>query len=79
MSGQETEPFATMFSVYTSTMETIYEPIFTKIDFDVNVEDRRGEVHLYDMFDLVGEPIRNPVTGENTVRALIFRTVLNMK
>lgn len=64
MSGQETEPFATMFSVYASTVETVYEPIFTKIDFDVDVEGRRGEVHVHNVFNLVGEPIRNPVTGE---------------
>ncbi|GGH64785.1 hypothetical protein GCM10010975_31930 [Comamonas phosphati] len=63
MSGQETEPFATMFSVFAATLETVYEPIFTQIDYDVNVEGRRGEVHVQDVFDLVGEPIRNPVTG----------------
>lgn len=63
MSGQETEPFATMFSVFASTLETVYEPIFTQIDYDVNVEARRGEVHVQGVFDLVGEPIRNPVTG----------------
>lgn len=64
MSGQETEPFATMFSVFASTVETVYEPIFTRIDYDVDVEGRRGKVHVQDVFDLVGEPIRNPVTGQ---------------
>jgi hypothetical protein len=37
MAGQDTEPFATMFSVFASTLEQV--------------------------FDTVGEPIRNPVTG----------------
>ena len=40
MSGQETEPFATMFSVFAATMETVYEPIFTRIDYNVNVDAR---------------------------------------
>jgi len=81
MSGQETEPFATMFAVYASTMETVYEPIFTKIDYDVNVEGRRGEVHIQDVFDLVAEPSRSatPSPARNTVPALTCRTGLNMK
>ena len=64
MSGQETEPFATMFAVFASTVETVYEPIFAPIDYRVDVEARRGEVHVAGVFDLVGEPIRNPVTGQ---------------
>ena len=63
MSGQETEPFATMFSVYASTMATVYDPIFAAIDYDVDVEGRRGKVKVEGVFELVGEPIRNPVTG----------------
>lgn len=63
MSGQETEPFATMFSVFASTIEKVYDPIFTAIDFDVDVDARQGKVHVEGVFDLVGRPIRNPVTG----------------
>lgn len=63
MSGQETEPFATMFAVFASTVETAYEPIFTQIDYDVDVDARRGEVHVEGVFDLKARPIRNPVTG----------------
>lgn len=63
MSGQDTEPFATMFSVFASTLEQAYDPIFTTIDFDVDVDARRGRIHVEGVFDIVGEPIRNPVTG----------------
>lgn len=63
MTGQDTEPFATMFSVYASTLEQAFDPIFTKIEFDVDVDARRGRVHVDGVFDLVGEPIRNIVTG----------------
>ena len=69
MTGQDTEPFATMFAVYASTLEQAFEPIFTKIDFDVDVDARRGRVHVDGVFDLVGEPIRNVLTGaEHRVR-----------
>jgi hypothetical protein len=63
MSGQDTEPFATMFAVFASTLEKVFDPIFTAIDFDVDVEARRGKVRAEGVFELSGEPIRNPVTG----------------
>jgi hypothetical protein len=64
MSGQETEPFATMFSVFAAMTETVYDPIIAPIDFDVNVDARRGKVHVEGVFDIAGEPIRNPATGQ---------------
>lgn len=70
MSGQETEPFATMFSVFAATIVKMHDPIFTQIDFDVDVDARRGEVHVQGVFDLSARPIRNPVTG-NEHRARI--------
>lgn len=63
MTGQDTEPFATMFWVYSSTIEQAFEPIFTKIDFEADVDARRGRIHVDGVFDLAGEPILNPVTG----------------
>ncbi|RQH03820.1 DUF1326 domain-containing protein [Paraburkholderia dinghuensis] len=64
LTGQDTEPFATMFAVFASTLEQAFDPIFTRIDFDVDVDARRGRIHVEGVFDLVGEPIRNPVTGD---------------
>ena len=64
MSGQDTEPFATMFSVFASTMEKVFDPIFAKIDYAVDVDARRGRVSVEGVFDLTGEPIRNPVSGQ---------------
>ena len=64
MSGGETYPFATMFNVFASTMETVYDPVFTKIDFDVDIEERNGRINVEGCFETVGEPIRNPVTGD---------------
>jgi hypothetical protein len=64
MTGQDTEPFATMFAVFATTLEKAFDPIFTRIDFDVDVESRRGKVRAEGVFELEGQPIRNPVTGQ---------------
>ena len=64
MSGGETDPFATMFNVFASTVETLYDPVFTKINFDVDIEERKGRINVEGYFETVGEPIRNPVTGD---------------
>lgn len=64
MSGQDTEPFATMFAVFATTLEKVFEPIFTTIDFDVDIEARRGKVRVQGVFDLDAEPIKNPVSGK---------------
>jgi hypothetical protein len=64
MSGQDTEPFATMFAVFATTLEKAFDPIFTTIEYAVDVDARRGKVRAEGVFELDGEPIRNPVTGQ---------------
>jgi hypothetical protein len=64
MTGQDTLPFATMFSVYASTVTKMSDPVFTPIDFEVDVDGRTGRLHIADYIDTVGEPIRNLVTGQ---------------
>src|ERR1700758_1832287 len=45
------------------------EPLFRPIEFEVDVEARRGGFHVRGIIETVGEPIRNPVTGaEHRVR-----------
>lgn len=63
MSGQDTEPMATMFAVYFSTLEKVYDPIFSPIEFEVDVEGRKGRYVVPGLVEAHGEPIRNPVTG----------------
>ena len=63
MSGQDTEPFATMFAVFATTFEQVFEPIFTDIDFQVDVNARRGKINVPGIFQVEGGPILNPVTG----------------
>jgi hypothetical protein len=63
MSGQDTDPMATMFAVYASTLEKVYDPIFAKIEFYVDVEGRKGRYVVPGLIESHGEPIKNPVTG----------------
>ena len=69
LTGQDTDPFATMFAVFASTVTTMHEPVFTDIDLDVDIDARRARIVVQDYIDSVGSPIRNPVTGaEHRVR-----------
>ncbi len=64
MSGQDTEPFATMFAVFATTMEKVFDPIFATITYEADVDARRGKVRVEGVFELDAGPIRNPVSGE---------------
>jgi hypothetical protein len=63
MSGQDTDPFATVFAVFASTLEKVFDPIFAPIEFEVDVDARRGKIRVADVLNVEGQPIRNPVTG----------------
>ncbi len=63
VSGEDTEPFATVFAVFATTFEQVFEPIFARIEFEVDVAARRGVVRIQDHLEIDGRPIRNPVTG----------------
>ena len=63
MSGQDTDPFATMFAVYASTLVKFHDPVFVEIDFEVDVDARRGRLSIGDQVEMTGEPIRNKATG----------------
>lgn len=63
LSGQDTDPFATVFAVFATTFEKVLEPIFVPIDLQIDVEARRARIRAGDIVQMDGEPIRNPVTG----------------
>ena len=64
MSGEETVPMATIFSVFATTLTTVHPPVFAPITIDVDVENRVANIKVANHIDVVGEPIRNPVSGE---------------
>jgi hypothetical protein len=63
MSGQDTEPGATIFSVFAATFATVHPPVFADIEMDVDVDKRRASMKVPGYIDQRGEPIVNPVTG----------------
>jgi hypothetical protein len=72
MTGQDTDPFATMFAVYATTVSKMADPVFISIDFEVDVDRRRGRISVKDYIDTVGEPIRNPVTGAESRAQIVL-------
>jgi hypothetical protein len=60
MSGEDTEPGATIFQVFSTTFETVHEPIFADIGFEVNVDGRTATLNSPGIIEARGEPIRNP-------------------
>jgi len=64
LSGQETEPFATIFSVVAAMTEKFHEPLFLPIEFESDMEARTGRFSVTGIVEASAEPIRNPVTGE---------------
>lgn len=63
VTGQDTEPGATIFQVFSATFEKLHEPIFAPIHFEVDVDGRRAKLTVPGITDGRGEPIKNPVTG----------------
>ena len=63
MAGEETEPGATMFNVFSNVIETTHEPLFLPIEFEADIEARTGRLIVPNIVEARGEPIRNPVTG----------------
>lgn len=70
MTGGDTDPFATVFSVFASTIEKMHDPGFVPIEFEVDVEGRKGRLNVPGHVEMTGEPIRSAVDGSE-VRARI--------
>ncbi len=63
-SGEDTDPGKTIFNVFAATYEKVFDPIFAPIDFAVDIDARRGHIKVQGLINTVGEPIKNPVTGD---------------
>src|SRR3546814_16290947 len=70
MTGGDTDPFATVFAVFASTIDTMHEPRFLSIEFEVDVEGRKGRLRVPDHVEMDGQTIRSPVDGAE-IRAQI--------
>ncbi len=63
VTGKDTEPGATAFQVFSTTFETLHEPIFAPIEFHVDVSARQAKLVVPGVTEGRGEPIVNPVSG----------------
>src|SRR5438552_3896735 len=64
MTGQETDDMATMWWVYSAMAPNKLSPVFAPIELEVDVDARRGKIAVPGILQSLGEPIKNPVTGE---------------
>lgn len=64
LAGENTEPGKTVWNVFAATFSKIHEPAFKPISIDIDVEKRTGRVAVEELVEMSGEPIRNPVSGE---------------
>jgi hypothetical protein len=64
MSGQDTEPGATIFQVFSTTYEKVYDPVFSRIEFTIDVDRRKGQIKVPGLIETRAEPLVNPITGE---------------
>jgi len=63
LAGQDTEPGATVWQVFSTTLTQIHDTIFAPIEFAVDIERRTARLLVPGVIEGRGEPIRNPVTG----------------
>jgi hypothetical protein len=70
MTGGDTDPMATMFAVFASTIETMHPPGFVPIELDVDIDARKGRLRIAGHVEVDGEPIKSPVDGSE-IRARI--------
>jgi hypothetical protein len=64
LSGQETEPGATIFNVFAATFEEVLDPLFKRIDLEIDIDERTARVNVAGLVEAKGQPIVNPVTGK---------------
>ena len=63
VTGQDTDPGATIFQVFSATFEKLHPPMFLPIEFKVDVEGRKARLTVPGITEGRGEPIVNPITG----------------
>ncbi|MGH8595453.1 MAG: DUF1326 domain-containing protein, partial [Gammaproteobacteria bacterium] len=67
--GEDSDEGATVYWVFRAMSETVHETLFLPIDYDVNIEARKGRVVIPGVLNATGTPIISPATGnEHRVR-----------
>lgn len=61
--GEATTPGATHFFVYNSTVANVLETLYAPVEVEIDVQARRGRIHVPDLVESTGTPIPDPFTG----------------
>jgi hypothetical protein len=64
LSGENTEPGTTFWNVFAATFDKVFEPEFKPIEVEIDVDARQALVKVEGLIEITGEPIKNPVTGD---------------
>jgi hypothetical protein len=64
LSGQSSQPGATVFNVFASTLTKVHEPVLAPIRFELDAASSSGHFSVPGYIDANASPIANPVTGE---------------
>ena len=64
MYGEHTNEGATHWWVFRAMSDTVHEPLFKSIEFDVDIEARTARVAISGLLHSIGSPIRSPATGD---------------
>jgi hypothetical protein len=64
MSGQDSEPGANFFQVFSTTIEKVHDPVFAEIQFDADLDTCDGHFSVPEIVQARTQAIRNPVTNE---------------
>lgn len=62
--GGETEEAKTHWWVFHAMSSTVHEPVYSPIEFDVDIDAREARVVIPGILEAAGRPIRSPVSGE---------------
>lgn len=64
MSGQDSEPGANFFQVFSTTFEKMHDPLFTEIHFEADLKSCEGHFSVPAVVQAKTHAIKNPVTGQ---------------
>ncbi len=64
ITGKDTEPFATHFNVFDSTLSKALDTLYAKIDLEIDIDTRLAKVEIPGIVTSRGEPIKDDVNGE---------------
>ena len=69
LSGEDTDPGATVFQIFSATCDTTHEPIVADIEFEIDIDARTAKARIDGVVETRGAPILNPISGaEHRVR-----------